>query len=86
MVGGKEGYVIVSVDYSQIELRIAAGMAKDPELIRALEEEDVHRSVAAIMYKKDLADITKEQRRSAKAASFGLIYDGTARTLFRTAK
>ena len=65
----------LSCDYSQIELRVLAHISKDKELIRAFVEGlDIHSSVAANIYNKDINDITKNERRSAKAVIFGIVY------------
>lgn len=65
----------LSCDYSQIELRILAHISKDKELIKAfVDGEDIHASVAANIYGKDIKDITKKERRSAKAVIFGIVY------------
>lgn len=66
---------IVSADYSQIELRIMAHVSGDKNLQRAFAEgEDIHRATAAEVFGVNLADVSFEQRRSAKAINFGLIY------------
>ncbi len=69
------GYRIVAADYSQVELRIMAHISKDPALIKAFEEElDVHRATAAEVFGVKLDEVTNDQRRSAKAINFGLLY------------
>ncbi|QIM65488.1 DNA polymerase I [Frederiksenia canicola] len=71
----REGYKIVAVDYSQIELRIMAHLANDQNMIKAFAEgKDIHRSTAAEIFGVPLDEVTSEQRRSAKAINFGLIY------------
>ncbi|KAE9539107.1 DNA polymerase I [Ursidibacter maritimus] len=71
----REGYVILAADYSQIELRIMAHLAKDANMIKAFAEgKDIHRSTAAEIFDVPLEQVTSEQRRSAKAINFGLIY------------
>ncbi|HEY9459811.1 MAG TPA: DNA polymerase I [Paralcaligenes sp.] len=66
---------IVSADYSQIELRIMAHVSGDENLQRAFAQgEDIHRATASEVFGVDLADVSFEQRRSAKAINFGLIY------------
>ncbi|QLB21512.1 DNA polymerase I [Vespertiliibacter pulmonis] len=71
----REGYKIVAADYSQIELRIMAHLAKDTNMINAFAEgQDIHRSTAAEIFDIPLDAVTSEQRRSAKAINFGLIY------------
>ncbi|MDT7836378.1 DNA polymerase I [Aquabacterium sp. OR-4] len=69
------GHVIVSADYSQIELRIMAHMSGDPGLTRAFAEGlDVHKATAAEVFNTALEAVTSEQRRYAKTINFGLIY------------
>jgi DNA polymerase-1 len=73
------GSVIVSADYSQIELRIMAHLSSDPALLRAFHEgADIHRATAADIFGVSLADVTTEQRRYIKAVNFGLIYGMSA--------
>ena len=70
---------IVSVDYSQIELRIMAHLSEDSGLLRAFENgEDIHRATAAEVFMVGLAEVSGEQRRYAKAINFGLIYGMSA--------
>ncbi|HEA3268181.1 TPA: DNA polymerase I [Pasteurella multocida] len=70
-----EGYQIMAADYSQIELRIMAHLSQDKGLINAFNEgKDIHRSTAAEIFGIPLAQVSSEQRRSAKAINFGLIY------------
>ena len=69
------GSVIVSADYSQIELRIMAHISGDANLLRAFAEgEDVHRATAAEVFGLTPLEVTSEQRRAAKVINFGLIY------------
>ena len=73
------GAVIVSADYSQIELRIMAHLSGDPGLLRAFAAgEDVHRHTAAEIFGVESASVTGEQRRYAKVINFGLIYGMSA--------
>lgn len=70
-----KGYKIIAADYSQIELRIMAHLSQDNGLITAFSEgKDIHRSTAAEIFGIPLNEVTSEQRRSAKAINFGLIY------------
>jgi len=70
---------IVAIDYSQIELRIMAHLSDDPGLVAAFSEgRDVHQATAAEIFEVDLVDVTSDQRRSAKAVNFGLIYGMSA--------
>jgi len=69
------GHVIVSADYSQIELRIMAHLSHDPALLKAFHEgADIHRATAAEIFGVPPGDVTPEQRRYIKAVNFGLIY------------
>ena len=73
-VAGKDS-VLLSVDYSQIELRIVAHMAQDEAMLAAFRaDEDIHATTAAAIYGVDSEAITKNMRRHAKAINFGLIY------------
>jgi len=79
-----EGYQIVSADYSQIELRIMAHLSQDKGLLKAFENGwDIHQATAAEVFGVELNDVTHEQRRSAKAINFGLIYGMSAFGLSR---
>ncbi len=70
-----EGAKILSVDYSQIELRIMASMCKDPTLIQAfIDGEDIHKATAAMLYGITSSDVTQEMRRIAKTVNFGIMY------------
>jgi DNA polymerase-1 len=74
-----EGCVIVSADYSQIELRIMAHISRDENLLRAFAAgEDVHRATAAEIFNRSLHEVTPEERRYAKVINFGLIYGMSA--------
>ncbi|WPO95442.1 DNA polymerase I [Buttiauxella sp. HR94] len=79
-----EDYVIVSADYSQIELRIMAHLSRDRGLLSAFAEgQDIHRATAAEVFGMPLESVSNEQRRSAKAINFGLIYGMSAFGLSR---
>ncbi|EOC0209632.1 DNA polymerase I [Cronobacter dublinensis] len=79
-----EDYVIVSADYSQIELRIMAHLSRDKGLLSAFAEgKDIHRATAAEVFGLPLESVSNEQRRSAKAINFGLIYGMSAFGLSR---
>ena len=79
------GYTLVSVDYSQIELRIVAHMAGDKAMLDAFREgQDIHATTAAAIYDIPLEEVTKDQRRHAKAINFGLIYGMSAFGLTRS--
>jgi len=73
------GSVIISADYSQIELRIMAHISKDPSLLAAFAAgEDVHRTTASQVFGSPKEEVTSEQRRYAKVINFGLIYGMSA--------
>ncbi len=73
------GSVIVSADYSQVELRIMAHISGDENLLRAFAAgEDVHRATAAEVFGRSIAEVTSEERRYAKAINFGLMYGMSA--------
>jgi DNA polymerase-1 len=79
-----QGYKIVAADYSQIELRIMAHLSADKGLLTAFAEgEDVHRATAAEVFGVEREAVTSDQRRSAKAINFGLIYGMSAFGLAR---
>ncbi|MCG7200849.1 DNA polymerase I [Marinobacter pelagius] len=79
-----EGYKLVAADYSQIELRIMAHLSGDKGLISAFEHgEDIHKATAAEVFGVDLKEVSSDQRRSAKAINFGLIYGMSAFGLSR---
>ncbi|PYA25764.1 DNA polymerase I [Serratia marcescens] len=78
------GYRIVAADYSQIELRIMAHLSQDEGLLKAFAEgKDIHRATASEVFGVPLDKVTGEQRRSAKAINFGLIYGMSAFGLAR---
>jgi DNA polymerase-1 len=83
-IAGK-GNVLLSVDYSQIELRIVAHMAQDEGMLAAFRaDEDIHATTAGAIYSVSPKDVTKEMRRHAKAINFGLIYGMSAFGLTRS--
>ena len=74
-----EGYKILAADYSQIELRIMAHLSKDQGLMDAFAKgQDIHQATAAEIFSINIDDVTPNQRRSAKAINFGLIYGMSA--------
>lgn len=74
-----QGYKLLAADYSQIELRIMAHLAKDEGLLHAFRNNlDVHSATAAEVFGVELGEVTTDQRRSAKAINFGLIYGMSA--------
>jgi len=75
----KPGYQLLAADYSQIELRIMAHLSGDESLLNAFAQgKDIHRATAAEIFDLPLEAVTTEQRRSAKAVNFGLIYGMSA--------
>lgn len=79
-----QGYKIMAIDYSQIELRIMAHLSSDPQLVDAFSKgRDIHAATAAEVFGVQLEQVTTEQRRRAKAVNFGLIYGMSAFGLSR---
>ncbi len=75
----QEGYVLLSADYSQIELRIIAELSQDENMLEAFNAgHDIHRATAARVYGIPLNEVTSDQRRNAKAVNFGIIYGQSA--------
>ena len=71
----KEGYVYIDADYSQVELRVLAHISKDENMMHAfLNDEDVHKQAASKVLGIPIEEVTKEQRSSAKAVNFGIVY------------
>lgn len=80
----EESNVLLSVDYSQVELRIVAHIAGDQAMLDAFRQgQDIHTTTAAAIYGVPLAEVTKDMRRHAKAINFGLIYGMSAFGLTR---
>jgi DNA polymerase-1 len=74
-VPSQPDHCLMSVDYSQIELRLMAHFSEDQAMITAFNNgEDIHRSTAAVMFHCDVNDVTSDQRYRAKAVNFGIIY------------
>lgn len=70
-----KNHVILSADYSQIELRIMASISGDVTLTEAFKDgEDIHRRTAALVFKVDPVDVTQDMRRKAKEVNFGILY------------
>jgi len=81
----EEGNVLLSVDYSQIELRIVAHVSGDETMLEAFRQgQDIHAATAAAIYGIPLEQVNKGQRRHAKAINFGLIYGMSAFGLTRS--
>lgn len=71
----EEGCLFFSADYSQIELRVMAHLSKDDNMIHAFEHGyDIHAATAARVYKKEINEVTRDERNKAKRANFGIIY------------
>jgi DNA polymerase-1 len=69
------GTLFVGADYSQVELRVLAHFSRDPALLDAFSrDEDIHSRTAALLFDKDAAQVTSDERRGAKTINFGLIY------------
>lgn len=74
-----QDHVILSADYSQIELRLIAELSKDQNMLEAFSQgHDIHRATAAKVYNMAFEEVTSEQRRNAKAVNFGIIYGQSA--------
>ncbi|MAG44320.1 hypothetical protein CL633_00295 [bacterium] len=81
------GSLLVSADYSQIELRIAAAIAKDAKMIQAFrDDEDIHARTAAEIFNIKINKVNKDQRRQAKTLNFGVLYGMGARSFAQSAK
>lgn len=82
-----KGYVFVIADYSQVELRVAAGLSKDPIMTNAYaSNQDLHRLTAALTMDKAVEAVSNQERQAAKAINFGLIYAMGANGLRASAK
>jgi len=81
------GYKFLGLDYSQIELRLAAHLSGDKKMIKAFKDkEDIHRATAAEINEVELADVTKQMRYEAKAINFGILYGQGPHGLAQNAK
>jgi len=78
----EKGHKLLSADYSQIELRLIASFSKDPDMLKAFEQdEDIHRATAAKVFGIDLNEVTPAQRSHAKSVNYGIIYGLSAHGL-----
>ena len=78
-VARDENHVLLSADYSQIELRIIAALSEEPNMMESFKKgEDIHRSTAAKVFNVSLEEVTREQRSHAKTVNFGIIYGVSA--------
>jgi len=74
-IPGAEGHIFLSADYSQIELRLMAHLSSDKQMVEAfINEEDIHTSTAAKIFRVGKEKVTREMRSKAKTANFGIIY------------
>ncbi len=74
-VPSNEQHLLLSADYSQVELRLMAHLSGDSSLIEAFQQgEDIHAATAAKLFHKEIAEVTSDERRKAKTANFGIIY------------
>lgn len=74
-VSGRDGWLLLSADYSQIELRVMASISEDAAMIEAFQNgQDIHQATAARVYGVALDDVTSDMRRTAKMVNFGIIY------------
>ncbi|MBV8782266.1 MAG: DNA polymerase I [Phycisphaerae bacterium] len=82
--GDRENNVLLTADYSQVELRIFAHLTQEQAMMKAFEnDEDIHQAVAADVFGVPLDQVTREQRTQAKTINFGIIYGVTAHGLAR---
>ncbi|MBA5792980.1 DNA polymerase I [Flavobacterium sp. xlx-214] len=78
-VARDENHVLLSADYSQIELRIIAALSGEPTMIESFQKNlDIHKATAAKVFNVDLNEVTREQRSNAKTVNFGIIYGVSA--------
>ena len=71
----QQGYIYIDADYSQIELRVLSHISQDENMIEAFKnDEDIHKQVASKVFEVPIEEVTKEQRSSAKAVNFGIVY------------
>jgi DNA polymerase-1 len=84
--GTPTGETIIAIDYSAIEVCVAAALYPDPALLEAVKAEDIHTMVATIIFGVEPHEVTKELRRLAKASSFGLLFGGGYRSLYSKAR
>lgn len=74
-ISSGDDYVLLSADYSQVELRLMAHLSEDENLLDAFnKKEDIHAATASLLFGVPLSEVTSDQRRKAKTANFGIIY------------
>ncbi|MEI8345529.1 MAG: DNA polymerase I, partial [Candidatus Omnitrophota bacterium] len=84
-IAGFKGHVLVSADYSQIELRVLAHLSRDEQLIKAFNQgADIHRYTASLIFNQTLDAVTDSMRESAKTVNFGVLYGMQAFSLAKT--
>jgi len=82
MIIAAEGFTLVEIDYSQVELRVMAYYSKDPEMTKQYkDEEDIHLATASTIFHKPPKDITKQERKYAKLTNFGGMYGASPNRL-----
>jgi DNA polymerase I len=79
----RDGYYLVSCDFSQVEYKILAGLSQSPELLKAFEDEnaDFHKTTASLLFNTPPNEVTKDQRNRGKTLNFGLVYGLAAYSL-----
>ena len=86
VLGNLPGHKIVAVDYSQIEVRIAADLSSDLVLKEMLEHEDVHSAIASQVFQKPVDKVTQAERKLAKAMVFTLLFGGSYKVFYNYAR
>jgi len=88
LIGAPPGYKFLECDYSQVELRIAAMISGDKTMLEIFNDPngDIHRSTAAVVTGKDPKDVTKDERKKAKAVNFGFLYGMSAKKFMEYAR
>lgn len=84
--GGVPGHTIVQADYSALEVRVAAYISKDPALVDALLASDMHTTIASGIFLKPVEEVSPKERKLAKAATFSLLFGGSAQGIVTYAK
>src|SRR5699024_7201742 len=86
ILGGGPGSVVLECDYSQIELRVAAALAREPTMMSLYQQgEDIHMATAMKMTGKPASQVTGDERKKAKPVNFGFLYGMSANTFVDTA-
>lgn len=79
----REGHKIITADYSGIEVCVAASLANDTTMLKVLETEDIHTTVASLVFDKPAEEVTKQERKLAKSMNFRLLFGGGVRGFFQ---